>query len=80
MKGKPNDWADRAIQLYRAYSADCIVAEVNNGGDLVESVLRGINRNISYKSVRATRGKVLRAEPVAALYEKGRVHHLGVHE
>jgi predicted phage terminase large subunit-like protein len=80
MKGKPHEWASRAIQLYKAHGADRIVAEVNNGGDLVESVLRGIDRNVSYKSVRATRGKVLRAEPVAALYEKGRVHHVGMLE
>lgn len=78
MKGRPDEWADRAIQLFKAYRADRICAEINNGGDLVESVMRGIDRNIPYKSVRATRGKVLRAEPVAALYEKGRVHHVGV--
>lgn len=80
MKGKPHEWAARAIQMYRYHKADRIVAEVNNGGDLVESVLRGVDRSIPYKSVRATRGKVLRAEPVAALYEKNRVHHVGVLE
>ncbi|GAF68138.1 unnamed protein product, partial [marine sediment metagenome] len=78
MKGAPHEWASRAIQLYKVHSADCIVAEVNNGGDLVESVLRGVDRNIAYKCVRATRGKVLRAEPIAALYEKDRVHHVGI--
>lgn len=78
MKGRPDEWADRAIQLFKAYRADRICAETNNGGDLVESVMRGIDRNIPYKSVRASRGKVLRAEPVAALYEKGRIHHVGV--
>jgi len=77
MKGTPEQWASRAVQLYRFYEADCICAEVNNGGDMVESVIRAVNRDISYKSVRATRGKVLRAEPVAALYELGRVHHVG---
>lgn len=80
MKGRPDAWADRAIQLYKAHRADRIVAEVNNGGDMVESVLRGIDRDIPYRAVRATRGKVLRAEPVAALYEKNRVHHVGIFE
>ena len=54
-----------------------IVAEVNNGGDLVERLLRSIERNIPYKSVHATRGKMVRAEPISALYEQGKVYHLG---
>ena len=55
-----------------------IVAEVNNGGDLVEDVLRVIDKNVSYKAVHASRGKVGRAEPISALYEQKRVHHVGV--
>jgi phage terminase large subunit-like protein len=51
---------------------------VNNGGDLVERLIRNIDNNISYRSVRATRGKILRAEPIAALYEQRRVHHMDV--
>ena len=58
--------------------ADRIVADVNNGGDLVERLLRSIDYNIPYRSVRATRGKLTRAEPISSLYEQKRVHHLGV--
>ena len=77
MKGSPNEWAKRAIDLYSEYDADRIVVEVNNGGDLVESLMRRIDSGISLSSVRATRGKILRAEPIAALYERGLVHHVG---
>ena len=58
------------------YDADKIIAEVNNGGDLVERVIRTIDNNISYGSVRATKGKYLRAEPISALYEQQRVKHI----
>lgn len=78
MKGSPNEWAKRAIELYGEYDADRIVVEVNNGGDLVESLMRRIDSGISLSSVRATRGKILRAEPIAAMYERGLVHHVGV--
>ena len=71
----PAGWAERAVALYDAVGADRIVAEVNNGGDLVENLIRQIAPNVSYASVRATRGKIVRAEPVAALYEQDRVHH-----
>ena len=54
-----------------------MIGEVNNGGDLVEVNLRTVDRQISYKAVHATRGKVIRAEPIAALYEQGKVHHVG---
>ena len=77
MKGTPNEWAKMAIDLYVNYDADRVVAEVNNGGDLVESVIRGIDSSVSYMAVRATRGKILRAEPISALYERGLVHHVG---
>jgi phage terminase large subunit-like protein len=77
LKGRPEEWAKKAHQMYRFYQADCICAEVNNGGQMVESVIRAVDRKVSYKSVRATRGKVMRAEPVSALYELGRVHHVG---
>lgn len=75
--GTPHEWASKAIEAYRKYNADRIVAEINQGGDLVESVLRTIDRTVPYRQVRATRGKLLRAEPVAALYEKSKVHHVG---
>ena len=74
----PTEWAKTAISAYRAHRADRIVAEVNNGGDMVEATLRMIEPNASFAAVRASRGKVARAEPVAALYEQGRVRHLGV--
>lgn len=80
MKGSPNEWASQAIALYYKYKADRIIAEVNNGGDLVENTLRMIDRHVSYSSVRATRGKVRRAEPIAALYEQHRIKHFGYHK
>lgn len=73
----PPDWARRAIGLYRDLRADRVVAEVNYGGQMVESVLRMVDPGVAFTSVTASRGKVARAEPVAALYEQGRVHHLG---
>ena len=73
----PHDWAARALDAYRAHRADRVVAEVNNGGAMVEATLRVLDAGISYKGVHASRGKLARAEPVAALYEQGRVHHLG---
>jgi phage terminase large subunit-like protein len=75
---QPTEWAKTAVSAYRAHRADRIVAEVNNGGDMVEATLRVIEPNAPFSAVRASRGKVTRAEPIAALYEQGRVHHLGV--
>lgn len=72
---RPQDWAERAVALYRDYEADCIVAEVNQGGDMVAAVLRTVDPAVPVKEVRASRGKWLRAEPVAALYAQGRVVH-----
>ncbi|HWG06006.1 MAG TPA: terminase family protein [Beijerinckiaceae bacterium] len=73
----PPDWAGKALKLYDAHRADRIVAEVNNGGAMVEHTIRVMKPSVSYKAVHASRGKVTRAEPVAALYEKQMVHHLG---
>ena len=73
----PSEWARAAIAAYRAHAADRIVAEVNNGGEMVEATLRMIDPGVPFRAVRATRGKTARAEPVAALYEQGRVHHVG---
>ncbi|HZT90222.1 MAG TPA: terminase family protein [Stellaceae bacterium] len=73
----PPEWAKTAIAAYRAHGADRIVGEVNNGGEMVEATLRMIDPNVAFAAVRASRGKVARAEPVAALYEQGRVHHVG---
>ena len=73
----PDGWANRAIALYRELGADRIIGEVNNGGDMIENTLRNIDTNVSYKGVRASKGKAVRAEPVAALYEQKRVSHVG---
>ncbi len=73
----PERWAARAIALYRRHQADCLVAEVNMGGDMVRAVLNQIDRNLPLRQVRATRGKYLRAEPVALLYAQGKVKHVG---
>ena len=75
-KHSPLDWGQRAVQAYHRYKADRIVAETNKGGDLVERMIKSIDSMVSYKEVRATRGKAVRAEPIAALYEKGRVFHV----
>jgi phage terminase large subunit-like protein len=75
----PNDWAKKSVSLYYKWKADRIIGEVNNGGDLIEAVLRQVDNNVSYKSVHATRDKLTRAEPVAALYEQGKGHHVGQH-
>ena len=74
---QPTDWAQRAIDLYRRLHADRVVAETNFGGGMVEATLRAVDPNVSFRAVTASRGKVARAEPVSALYEQGRVHHLG---
>jgi len=73
----PDGWAREAVAAYHEHGADRLVAEVNNGGDLVEVVIRTIDPKIAYKKVNASRGKAKRAEPVAALYEQGKVHHVG---
>lgn len=73
----PQQWAARAVRLYHKWSADCIVAEVNNGGEMIEAMISQVDANVPVTTVRATRGKVVRAEPVAALYEQNRVHHVG---
>ncbi len=73
----PAAWARAAVRCYHRHMADRLVAEVNQGGDMVEAVIRQADGTIAYRPVRATRGKAVRAEPVAALYEQGRVHHIG---
>jgi phage terminase large subunit-like protein len=74
----PKDWAERAVKMLEDRAGDRIVAEENQGGALVESNLRTLGRqNIPYRGVNASKGKVTRAEPIAALYEQGKVHHVG---
>lgn len=74
-KFTPDNWARVVIEQFYRYNANLIVAETNNGGDLVERLLRTIDKTVPYKSVTATRGKMLRAEPVSALYEQKKVFH-----
>jgi hypothetical protein len=73
----PMMWAKEVVRAYYDFDADRVVAEVNQGGDMVEATLRSIDPDISYKAVRASRGKTTRAEPVAALDMQGRIHHAG---
>ncbi len=77
MRGTPSAWAQAAVALYHSRRADRIVAEVNNGGEMVELTIRTVDMQASYTAVHASRGKRTRAEPISALYEQGRVHHVG---
>ncbi|MEW6451175.1 MAG: terminase family protein [Pseudomonadota bacterium] len=74
----PTGWAQRAISLWRRLSADALVVEVNQGGDMVKAVINGVDPNVPVTSAYAMKGKWLRAEPVASMYEQGRVKHAGV--
>ncbi|MFO7855715.1 MAG: terminase family protein [Paracoccaceae bacterium] len=74
----PRAWAERVVGAYHGWKADRVVAEVNQGGDLVATLVRQVEPSVSYRAVRATRGKAVRAEPVAALYAQGRVRHAGM--
>jgi phage terminase large subunit-like protein len=78
LKGaSPRAWAERAVELYHAHQADRLVAEVNQGGDLIAELVRNVDATVPVRAVRAVRGKSVRAEPVSALYEQGRVSHRG---
>jgi len=73
----PNGWATKAIDLYKMYKANSIVAETNNGGDMVISTIKNVDAGVKTKKVVATRGKRIRAEPVSMLYEQSRIWHVG---
>ena len=73
----PQGWASRAIALWRKYEADALIAEINQGGEMVSAVLRSIDSGVPVTTTRATRGKYHRAEPVSQIYEQGRVKHAG---
>ena len=73
----PHGWASRAVGAFHEFSSDRIVAEKNYGGDMVESTIRQVDKHVPVKVITASRGKTQRAEPVAALYEQHRVHHVG---
>jgi len=72
----PQGWASRAIEAFYEFDSDKLVAERNYGGDMVEAVIKNIDKNVNFKMVTASRGKLQRAEPVAALYEQGKVKHV----
>lgn len=74
---KPPEWAAKAVALYRRLQADALVVETNQGGEMVGNVIREVDPSVPVVSVRATRGKYLRAEPVSVLYAQGRVRHVG---
>ena len=76
-KFSPIEWARRAVDLYRKWGADRIVAEANQGGEMVETTIRTVDANVSFRAVHASRGKITRAEPIAALAEQFRIRHLG---
>ena len=73
----PNGWAVITVDAYNEFKADRIIGEANNGGDLIEMNIRTVDKDVPYKKVWASRGKAIRAEPIAALYEQGKVHHMG---
>jgi phage terminase large subunit-like protein len=74
----PQQWAERVVAVYHAHGADRVVVEVNQGGAMVATMIQTVDPTVPIRSVHATRGKGLRAEPVAALYEQGRVGHRGM--
>ncbi len=77
LRASPAGWAAAAIRGYHDHRADRIIGEVNNGGEMVEHTLRTVDATVPFKAVHASRGKAVRAEPIAALYEQGRMHHVG---
>ena len=77
-KYSPNEWANVAVNAFKRWDADCIVAEKNQGGDMVSSVLRSQNATARIKLVTATKGKYVRAEPIFSLYEQNKVYHVGM--
>lgn len=76
-KYQPHEWARKAVEAFDRWKADRIIGEVNQGGQMIESTIRTIRSGLPYKAVHASRGKVTRAEPVSALYEQGKAHHVG---
>jgi phage terminase large subunit-like protein len=77
LSGSPGEWAAQAIAAYHTWDADYIVAETNQGGDMVVETIANVDPNVPVKKVRASVGKEARAQPIAAFYEQKRVHHLG---
>jgi len=77
MRGTPENWARKAIEMYRKWKCDRIIGEANNGGDMIESLLRQVDATVPYRKVHASRGKRVRAEPISALSEQLRLHLVG---
>ncbi len=76
--GSPSDWGKQVVAAYHKYAADKVIGEVNNGGDMVEYVVKSIDDKVAFEQVRASRGKEVRAEPVSALDDKHEIHHVGM--
>jgi phage terminase large subunit-like protein len=79
LKASPDGWGRRAATAYQEFAADRVVYEANQGGDMVKFTLRTVDPRLPLRDVHASRGKRTRAEPIAALYEQGRIHHVGIH-
>lgn len=77
IRGTPTEWASVAVAAYHKWLADCIIGEANNGGDMIETVVRMVDKSVNYRKVHASRGKITRAEPISALYEQDKCHHVG---
>jgi len=77
IQGSPDTWGREAVAAYHKHKADRLVAEANNGGEMVQFLIKTIDPGVSYKQVHASRGKATRAEPIVALYEQGKVRHVG---
>jgi phage terminase large subunit-like protein len=77
LQGSPLKWAETTVAAFHKYKANKIIAEKNNGGEMVEIVLKKVDPNVPVTLVNASRGKLTRAEPISALYEQGRIHHVG---
>lgn len=77
LRGTPEEWGRAAVYAYRFNEADRIIGETNNGGDMVEHVIRTVDNKVPFKAVHASRGKITRAEPISSLYEQGKCHHVG---
>lgn len=77
LRGTPEEWGRAAVNAYHEFHADRIIGETNNGGDMVEHVIRSVDKSVAFRAVHASRGKITRAEPVSALYEQDRCHHVG---
>jgi len=80
LRETPKGWASAAVTAYKDFKADRIIAEKNNGGEMVEYTIHTVDKNVPVELVHASRGKRTRAEPISALYEQGRIHHTGVFE